>query len=714
MRSKLIFLTSCLFLFSSCTQAKETTISESELATEVAATIYAQQATSTSTHTKTTTTIPLQATSVEPIATEMPISNLATSTMEYAREGTPFPTMTTIISPENAHELVPLARWGKGAINRLTFSDDSEELILATTLGVYFLNPKDLSIYDFLELSPGVVEAAYLEDEAIVGLLIGYDLFGYEIQVWDRVNHKLLGVFASDQEVQHLRYSEAEGELLTVGYAAEWWDPVNGETRDWQPLMDGTYETILSHSGNLLGRIERAAGLGSDRDEDRVFLCTVIDGETILELKVTAQAIAISDDDEKLALSSRNHLRIYDIASGTILNELTTDSYTYDLTISSDGSVLAYKDEEGNLWMWETTQPSAELILEIPGIVTRMTFSPNNNDLALIIDQSDLQLIQLPEGDVLQGDDVFSIEPVDLTFLPETEQIISLSLDGELILRDLHDGSFQSKHNLPRPYRAAFTPGGQTLAIWDDVGSHISVWDSEDGTLRGELNLTEARLGLGEHPNIEALAFTQTGEELALGTYDGKVGIWHHPSGSFNLLYQGNDQEAVSMAISPQEDWLALGGEDGLIRLLSLPGGHETDVLAGQAGRITDLAFSPDGEILASASLDGTVVLWRMKDKDKLDIFDHTQAMEEEEGLWGDRFPVSGIALSPDGKLLVSWSTIGSDLWLWDIENASLISVIHDLSQDWSISSVSFSEDGLLLAVGLGNGTIQVWGIYNR
>jgi hypothetical protein len=65
--------------------------------------------------------------------------------------------------------------------------------------------------------------------------------------------------------------------------------------------------------------IERTIGLVSDRNEDRVFLlCSVVDGETILELKETAQSIAISADDEKLALSSRGNLRIYDIASGVV------------------------------------------------------------------------------------------------------------------------------------------------------------------------------------------------------------------------------------------------------------------------------------------------------------------------------------------------------------------------------------------------------------
>ena len=67
----------------------------------------------------------------------------------------------------------------------------------------------------------------------------------------------------------------------------------------------------------------------------------------------------------------------------------------------------------------------------------------------------------------------------------------------------------------------------------------------------------------------------------------------------------------------------------------------------------------------------------------------------------------SGLAWSPDGKTLAATSSVG--VWLYD--GADLASEPRLLTNDVQMTSVAFSPDGALLAVGTRDSTIQVWDV---
>ncbi len=68
---------------------------------------------------------------------------------------------------------------------------------------------------------------------------------------------------------------------------------------------------------------------------------------------------------------------------------------------------------------------------------------------------------------------------------------------------------------------------------------------------------------------------------------------------------------------------------------------------------------------------------------------------------------VSSLAWSPDGKTLVAGSSVG--VWLYD--GADLANEPRLLTDNVQMTSVAFSPDGALLAVGTRNSTIQVWDV---
>jgi WD domain, G-beta repeat len=105
---------------------------------------------------------------------------------------------------------------------------------------------------------------------------------------------------------------------------------------------------------------------------------------------------------------------------------------------------------------------------------------------------------------------------------------------------------------------------------------------------------------------------------------------------------------------------------------------HVATQLTGHTDVVSGVAFSPDGKLLATAGWDQTVRLW-----------DVATGKQRGEPLTDHTDEVWGVAFSPDGKLLAS-SSYDNTVRLWDLEVESLVAEActianRDLSQaEWS------------------------------
>jgi WD40 repeat protein len=124
------------------------------------------------------------------------------------------------------------------------------------------------------------------------------------------------------------------------------------------------------------------------------------------------------------------------------------------------------------------------------------------------------------------------------------------------------------------------------------------------------------------------------------------------------------------------------------------PGGRpqEKAILIGHTGEASGLAFSPDGKILVSGGLDGTVRLWDLANGKNTATFKHPIRP-------GAMVPrVYAVAFSPDGKTVAS---SGGDLTikLWD---ASSGANTRTHAKGGITENLAFGPDGKkLVAVGM-------------
>jgi WD40 repeat protein len=118
----------------------------------------------------------------------------------------------------------------------------------------------------------------------------------------------------------------------------------------------------------------------------------------------------------------------------------------------------------------------------------------------------------------------------------------------------------------------------------------------------------------------------------------------------------------------------------------------------GLNGEVSGVAFSPDGKILASANAWSTVSLW--------DVDKHEPLCEP---LKGHQNRVTCVAFSPDGNILVSASW-DKTLILWDVGQRKPIGPPLQGHQD-QVNYVAFSPDGKILASASDDFTVTLWDV---
>lgn len=125
--------------------------------------------------------------------------------------------------------------------------------------------------------------------------------------------------------------------------------------------------------------------------------------------------------------------------------------------------------------------------------------------------------------------------------------------------------------------------------------------------------------------------------------------------------------------------------------ILTLPPAHTSTIRA--------LAFSPDGSLLASASSDFTARVWDVESQRAIQRIAESQD-------W-----VTDVVFSPDGETLALVTQDGfARIWGGFLPHLNRIQR-YIIERETPIWAVAFSSDSNILALGLNNGTVELWDI---
>jgi WD40 repeat protein/serine/threonine protein kinase len=244
-----------------------------------------------------------------------------------------------------------------------------------------------------------------------------------------------------------------------------------------------------------------------------------------------------------------------------------------------------------------------------------------------------------------------------------------------------------------QPRALAFSPDNRRLACGDETGA-VAIWDM------ARLD-APPRLLPGHTARVTCAVFSPDSRILASVAADSTVRLWDMvaPDSPPRVLL-GHEGQIYCATFTPDGKQLLTSASDDTIRFwdmahLAAPPRVLT-VHPGGGDIITGVAVSPDGKLLAASSYDDKLLrVWRMDQLDAPPVV-----------LRGHENNVGGVTFSPDGQTIVSWSNDWT-LRTWHIGPAEREPQF--LYGQESPLTVTVSRDGQRIAVG-GNGPdVAVW-----
>lgn len=458
-----------------------------------------------------------------------------------------------------------------------------------------------------------------------------------------------------------------------------------------------------------------------------VQLWRVADGKPLLNFTMDegwVWSLAFSPDGKRLAGSANGVVHLWDVESGEMLQSL--EDYcdrVFSVAFSPDGQLLATGSEDRWVRVWNLK--TGQLLHQLGGHqdeVRSVAFGLDPLTLASASYDGTVRLWNAVEGNCLQVLHTSS-RLQSVAFSPDGQVLAGSGASGQINLWQVKTG--RTMHVLDAQYSVrgvAFSPDGHTIAGGSDDGK-IWCWNyhtseilgvlsghtswisalafsvdqvlasgSEDRTVRlWQRNLCVRQLR-GYSNGIWSVAFHPSGTLLASGGQDRQVRLWSAQTGQLLGSLMGHTSWIWSVAFSPTQPRLASSSEDRTIRIWDTQTRRQCHVLRGHHDAILSLGYTPDGR-LWSGSLDGTLKQWSDEGICLQTLSRH------QGGIWD-------IALSPDGKLLVSGSQ-DQTLKLWDAVDGQLIETLNGC-HSW-VRSVAISRDRKTLLNGTADGSLQIW-----
>jgi WD40 repeat protein len=409
--------------------------------------------------------------------------------------------------------------------------------------------------------------------------------------------------------------------------------------------------------------------------------------------------IAFSPDGELWAAGdSAGYIHLWSVATEKHETTLKAhQSFIFSLAFSPDSQLLVSSSIDGLIKLWEIkTGHCLHTLQAHSAIIWCVVFSRDGEWFASSCEDGTIKIWDCKTGDCLQTLNANCSSVRSITFTPNRNCLVSGSEDCLIRLWDLAQG------------KCVKTFEGHTQTIWSiDVSSNgqyiasggndtiVKLWDLQSGVCLHNFE--------GHSLQIWSIVFSPDDKAIASGSMDQTVRLWQIEDQQCAACFRGHSSMVMCVAFSADGKKLASGGMDRLIKHWHLPSKACIRTWSGYKNIIWSVAFLPSSsladseqaEMIASSSLDGMIRLWRLADGQCLKTMKHPAE-------------VHAIALSPDGKMLVSGNMSDrSTLKVWEVQSGGCFMTIP--AHMGKVNSVCFSHDGSLLASGGDDKTVHLF-----
>jgi WD40 repeat protein/class 3 adenylate cyclase len=358
------------------------------------------------------------------------------------------------------------------------------------------------------------------------------------------------------------------------------------------------------------------------------------------------------------------------------------------VAFSGDGSMLATTGDDGTAKVWDPETGRELGSVEGPeGPVLGPSFSPDGSLAAAAwLDEGTVRV-----WDVASSRPVHEIDalpaPFRTAFSPDGERLAIVGLDSsEGIVVDVRSGEemFSLKGHEDHLQDVDWSPDGRWIAT-SSFDATVGIWDARTGDLRFSL--------FHEGPVVDA-DWSPDGGRLVTG--GGDATVWEITEGGGKRLFSFSAQDTSSgiqgVAFSPDGNKVLTG--DGAITAakvwdVSLSGDAEWANVPGDPAWVTSVAFSPSGRELITSGPGGSVVEWDPETGKNIDTLEASRSSEEPP-------TIVDFDLSPDGAQIATMS-YPTKVDVWDMATGQ---EVFSVTPGGFAESLDWSPDGRLLAIG--------------
>jgi len=240
---------------------------------------------------------------------------------------------------------------------------------------------------------------------------------------------------------------------------------------------------------------------------------------------------------------------------------------------------------------------------------------------------------------------------------------------------------------------STFHPKTSLLIVGFNTGV-FGLWEMPDFTPIQTLSISNEK--------ICSVAVNPSGEWLAFGAAKlGQLLVWEWQSESYVLKQQGHYYDMNTLAFSGDGQNVATGGEDGKVKLWNASSGFCFVTFPEHTASISTVEFAKQGQVLFSASLDGTV---RAYDLIRYRNFRTLTSPT----------PVQfcSLAVDPSGDVVCAGSIDSFEIYMWSVQTGKLLDILTGHTAP--VSGLAFSPTGNQLASSSWDRSVRLWSVSGR
>jgi WD40 repeat protein len=423
----------------------------------------------------------------------------------------------------------------------------------------------------------------------------------------------------------------------------------------------------------------------------------------------SVKAISFSFDGKIIASASYdNTIKLWS-SNGELINTLEGHKqWVEDVKFSPDGKLIASASFDGTIKLWKV---DGEIInsLDAHGrSVNGLSFSPDGNLIASAGSDGTIKLWNL-NGELLDTLSGHKGSVKDISFSPDGKMIASASCDDytvriwklEMILSSTVENEKVLRGELVETIEGRdrecfasvrFSPDGRILI---SSSEDIRFWNLHSNVL----------FSLEGSPyywkDVYDVSLSPDGQKIALAT-DSPSGFVWDINGNFLVSLERDKSHLYSICFSHDSRMIASGGVE--LKLWSLKGAL-IRTFDNQEGYISSISFSPNGQIIAAAGKN-IIKLWGIGGV-LLQTLEGHEDIKGEGGI-GYTYTITKLTFSPDGQMLASASFDGT-IKLWNPYDGVLLKTLKGHTD--YVQDVCFSPDGQTIASASDDQTIKLWNI---